>query len=98
MPNEPVEKVTFFNSASSAGSKIGNYFLTSKVFGPGNRACSQLLRKLCLMLQPDSSKFSFVPSAAPPHPSSCKRILMANGQHELKKLYLVFLPVGISFG
>jgi hypothetical protein len=30
--NEPVEKVTFLKSASSAGSKIGNYFLSSKVF------------------------------------------------------------------
>jgi hypothetical protein len=65
MPNEPVEKVTFFKTASSAGSKIGNYFLSLKGIGSGNRAWSQLLRKLCLMLQPDSSKFSFVPSAAP---------------------------------
>jgi len=31
-PNEPVEKVTFLKTASSAGSKIGNYFLSSKVF------------------------------------------------------------------
>jgi len=31
-PNEPVEKVTFLKTASSAGSKIGNYFLPSKVF------------------------------------------------------------------
>jgi len=30
--NEPVEKVTFLKTASSAGSKIGNYFLSSKVF------------------------------------------------------------------
>jgi len=30
--NEPVEKVTFLKTASSAGSKIGNYFLPSKVF------------------------------------------------------------------
>jgi hypothetical protein len=32
MANEPVEKVTFLKTASSAGSKIGNYFLSSKVF------------------------------------------------------------------
>ena len=31
-PNEPVEKVTFLKTASSAGSKIENYFLPSKVF------------------------------------------------------------------
>jgi hypothetical protein len=31
-PNEPVEKVTFLKTASSAGSKIENYFLSSKVF------------------------------------------------------------------
>jgi hypothetical protein len=30
-PNEPVEKVTFLKTASSAGSKIRNYFLSSKV-------------------------------------------------------------------
>jgi hypothetical protein len=30
--NEPVEKVSFLKTASSAGSKIGNYFLPSKVF------------------------------------------------------------------
>ena len=30
-PNEPVEKVTFLKTASSAGSKIENYFLPSKV-------------------------------------------------------------------
>jgi hypothetical protein len=30
-PNEPVEKVTFLKNASSAESKIGNYFLSSKV-------------------------------------------------------------------
>jgi hypothetical protein len=30
--NEPVEKVTFLKTASSAGSKIGNYFLSPKVF------------------------------------------------------------------
>jgi len=30
--NEPVEKFTFLKIASSAGSKIGNYFLPSKVF------------------------------------------------------------------
>jgi hypothetical protein len=29
MSNEPVEKVTFLKTASSAGSKIGNYFLLS---------------------------------------------------------------------
>ena len=29
--NEPVEKVTFLKTASSAGSKIGNCFLSSKV-------------------------------------------------------------------
>jgi hypothetical protein len=29
--NEPVEKVTFLKTASSAGSKIGNYFLPSRV-------------------------------------------------------------------
>jgi hypothetical protein len=32
LPNEPVEKVTFLKTGSSAGSKIGNYFLSSKVF------------------------------------------------------------------
>jgi hypothetical protein len=37
MPNEPVEKVTFLKSASSAGSKITNYCLSPKVFGCGNR-------------------------------------------------------------
>jgi hypothetical protein len=31
-PNEPVEKVTLKKTASSAESKIGNYFLSSKVF------------------------------------------------------------------
>jgi len=31
-PNEAVEKVTFLKTASSAGSKIGNYVLSSKVF------------------------------------------------------------------
>jgi len=30
--NEPVEKVTFLKSASSAGPKVGNCFLPSKVF------------------------------------------------------------------
>jgi hypothetical protein len=30
--NEPVEKVTFLKTASSAGSKIENCFLSSKVF------------------------------------------------------------------
>jgi hypothetical protein len=30
--NEPVEKVSFLKSTPSAGSKIGNYFLSSKVF------------------------------------------------------------------
>jgi hypothetical protein len=30
-PNRPVEKVTFLKSASSPGSKIGNYFLSLKV-------------------------------------------------------------------
>jgi hypothetical protein len=30
-PYEPVEKVAFLKTASSAGSKIGNYFLLSKV-------------------------------------------------------------------
>ena len=30
--NEPVETVTFLKTASSAGSKIGNYFLSLKVF------------------------------------------------------------------
>jgi hypothetical protein len=32
LPNEPVEKVTFLKNASSAESKMGNYFLSSKVF------------------------------------------------------------------
>jgi hypothetical protein len=31
MHNEPVGKVTFLKTASSAGLKIGNYFLSSKV-------------------------------------------------------------------
>jgi hypothetical protein len=31
MPNEPVEKVTFLKTGSSGGSKMGNYFLSSKV-------------------------------------------------------------------
>jgi hypothetical protein len=31
-PNEPVEKVSFLENASFAGSKIGNYFLPPKVF------------------------------------------------------------------
>jgi hypothetical protein len=31
-PFEPVEKAAFLKTASSAGSKIGNYFLPSKVF------------------------------------------------------------------
>jgi hypothetical protein len=36
-PNEPVEKVTFLKTASSAGSKIGNdHFFSSRVFGSGN--------------------------------------------------------------
>jgi len=42
--NEPVEKVTLLKAASSAESKIGNYFLSWKVFGPGNTAQSQLLK------------------------------------------------------
>ena len=46
MPNEPVEKVSFAKTASSAGSKIGNYFLSLMVFGSGNRAWAQLLKKL----------------------------------------------------
>jgi hypothetical protein len=37
-PDEPVEKVTFLKTASSAGSKIGNYFLPPKVIGFGERA------------------------------------------------------------
>jgi len=32
LPNQPVEKVTFLETAASAGSKIGKYFLSSKVF------------------------------------------------------------------
>jgi hypothetical protein len=32
MHNEAVEKVTFLKTASSPESKIGNYFLSSKVF------------------------------------------------------------------
>jgi transcriptional regulator with XRE-family HTH domain len=32
VPKEPVEKVTFLKTASSAESKIGIYFLSSKVF------------------------------------------------------------------
>jgi hypothetical protein len=35
-PAPPFEKVTFLKSASSAGSKIENYFLSPKVFGSGN--------------------------------------------------------------
>jgi hypothetical protein len=31
LPNEPIGEVTFLKNASSAGSKIGNYFLSSKV-------------------------------------------------------------------
>jgi hypothetical protein len=31
-PNESVEKVAFLKIASSAGSKIGNHFLSPKVF------------------------------------------------------------------
>jgi hypothetical protein len=46
MPNEAVEKLTFLRIASSAGSKIGNYFLSLKGFGSGNRAWSQLMKKL----------------------------------------------------
>jgi hypothetical protein len=33
-------------TASSAGSKIGNYFLSLKLPGFGNRVWSQLLKKL----------------------------------------------------
>ncbi len=58
--NEPVEKVTFLKSASSAGSKIGNCFLSSKVFGSGNRAWAQLLKGLWSLSRPD-----------PPNPSLC---------------------------
>jgi hypothetical protein len=48
MPNELVEKVTFLKTASSAGLKIENYrFLSSRVFGSGNKAWSQLLKRLC---------------------------------------------------
>jgi len=32
LPNEPVEKVGFLKSTSSARSKIGNYFPSSKMF------------------------------------------------------------------
>jgi hypothetical protein len=40
MPNEPVEKISFAKTASSAGSKVGNYILSLMVFGSGNRAWS----------------------------------------------------------
>jgi hypothetical protein len=46
VPNESVEKDHFFKAASSAGLKIGNYLLSAKVFGSGNKAQSQLLKKL----------------------------------------------------
>jgi hypothetical protein len=36
--NERVEKVTFLKTASSADSKIGNYFPSAKVLEPDNRA------------------------------------------------------------
>jgi hypothetical protein len=35
-PNEPVGKGTFLKTASSAGSKMESYFLSSRVFGSGN--------------------------------------------------------------
>jgi hypothetical protein len=35
VPNEPVEKVTFFKIASSAGSQIENCFLSLKALGSG---------------------------------------------------------------
>ncbi len=41
--NEAVEKVAFLKTASSAGSRIGNYFL-SLIFGSGNRAGLKLWR------------------------------------------------------
>jgi hypothetical protein len=46
MPNEPVEKITFSKTASSAGSIIGNHFLSLKGYMFGNRAWSQLLKKV----------------------------------------------------
>ncbi len=36
--SEPVRKVTFLGTVSSAGSKIGNYFLALKDSESGNRA------------------------------------------------------------
>jgi hypothetical protein len=42
--NEPVEKVTFLKTASSAGSQIGKYFLPSKVFESADRVWAQLLK------------------------------------------------------
>jgi len=33
LPNEPEEKVTVLKTASSAGSKIGNHFLSLRVLG-----------------------------------------------------------------
>jgi hypothetical protein len=45
--NKPIEKVSFSKNASSAGSKIGDYFLPLKVLGSGDRAWSQPLKKLC---------------------------------------------------
>jgi hypothetical protein len=46
MPNEPAEKVTLLRIASFAGSKIGNYFLPSKVVGSANQVWSRLLEEL----------------------------------------------------
>jgi hypothetical protein len=36
-PKKPVEKVTFPKILSSAGSRKGNYFLSLRVLGSGNR-------------------------------------------------------------
>ena len=44
--NKLIEEGTFLKSPSSAGSKIGNHFLSSKGFGSGNRVRAQLLKKL----------------------------------------------------
>jgi hypothetical protein len=51
MPNEPVEKVTFLKTASSAGSKIGNYFLSLKMVGFGEGFWSQHFRKALMIVE-----------------------------------------------
>ncbi len=69
-PSEPARKVTFLRTVSSAGSKIGNYFLALKDSDSGNRASSQLPKNLCpdLTLLANSYRRSFTRLNIPGEP------------------------------